>query len=154
MPHNSTNMLKKFKRLYIDIYYYFFPISRLRKSGAKIGKNVFIGKSVYFELENARFIEIEDDVVISACCKFIPHDSSLNNVLGEKILYGKIILRKNSYIGVNTTLLLNTEVGERTIIGANSLVKGTYKKDSVYVGSPAKYYCSIKELQKRWNEKY
>ena len=146
-------MFKKLKDIYLDLYFLFFPATRLRKSGARIGKNIFFGKYTYFELENAKYIEISDDCVISAFCKFIPHDSSLNNVLGRPVLYGKIILEKNCYVGANTTLLAGTRVGKNTIVGANSLVKGNLKPNSVYVGSPVKYLCSIYELDKKWERR-
>lgn len=146
-------MYRLIKRIYLDTYFYLFPILRLRKSGAKVGKDVFLGKWTSFELENARLITIEDKVIISAHCKLIPHDSSLNNITGFAVQYGEIVLKKGCYIGANTTILMNSEVGENTIVGANSLVKGKLKPNSVYLGNPVRYYCSISELEKKWKTK-
>lgn len=137
----------------LEIWYYLDPIGRLKRSGAKIGESVFFGRHTYVELENAFLVTIENQVVISAHTRIILHDSSLNNVSGNPILYGKVILHQNCYIGANTTILPGTEVGQSTIVGANSLVKGVLKPNSVYFGQPAKYYCSIKQLQKKWLKK-
>lgn len=128
-------------------------ISALKKAGARIGKNVFIGHQVFFELENAFLLTIDDEVVISAFCKFILHDSSLNNVIEAPIRYAPIHLQKNCYIGADCLILPGTEVGESTIIGAGSLVKGLINKNSVYFGRPAKYYCSVLKLKKEWKNK-
>ena len=54
-----------FKKIIIDLWYYLNPISRLKKSGAEIGKNVFWGEHVYVELENATLLRVEDKVVVS-----------------------------------------------------------------------------------------
>ncbi|MEP7167475.1 MAG: acyltransferase [Candidatus Woesebacteria bacterium] len=142
-----------FKVYFSEIWYYFDPIGRLKRSGAKIGKNVFIGRHTYVELENASLLTIEDDVTIAAHTRIILHDSSLQNVAHGKVLYGPVKLRKNCYIGVNATILQGSDIGESTIIGADSLVKGKLKSNSVYFGRPATYYCSVKELQEKWRKR-
>lgn len=121
-------------------------LTDLKKRGAIIGKNVYIGLNVFVELENAKFLTIEDDVVIAAFTKIILHDSSLNNVTDDDIIYGKVVLKRNCYIGADSILLPGAVIGENSIIGAGSLVKGSVKSNSVYMGRPAKYYCSIKQL--------
>lgn len=125
----------------------------MSRSGAKIGQNIFVGDGIYVELENAHLLEIQDDVVLSAFVKIILHDSSLNNVSGGNILYGKVTIKKNAYIGVGTIILPGSIIGENTIVGAGSLVKGYLKKNSVYAGVPAKYICSISALEKRWRKR-
>ena len=134
----------------LELWYYIDPIGRLRRSGAKIGKNVFIGRSTYVELENASLLTIEDNVTIAAHTKIILHDSSLENVAGFPVYVAPVILRKNCYVGANTTILPGSDIGTYTIVGANSLVTGKLKPNSVYIGQPARYYCSVKQLQKKW----
>ena len=135
------------------LWYHLDPHGRLRRSGAKVGDNVFIGLHTYIELENAALLTIEDDVTIAAQTRIILHDSSLKNVLGGEVLYGPVILCKRCYIGANTTILQGSEVGAGTIVGANSLVKGKLKAHSVYLGQPARYYCSTKELAAKWKKR-
>lgn len=127
-----------------------YLIRRLQRSGAKLGKNIFIGQDVYFEMENIRLLIVEDDVVISSNCKFIFHDSSLTNTVGYDIKYGQIILRRNCYIGSDTLFLPGSEVGQNTVVGAGSLVTGILKPNSVYLGRPARLYCSLEELRDSW----
>lgn len=146
-------MFEKFltiKHLYLRLSFKLWPTNRLKKSGARVGKNVFFGEATYIELENAKLLEIGDGAVLSAFTKIILHDSCLNNVNGFDILYGKVIIGKNVYIGVSTIVLPGTKIGDNTIIGAGSLVKGILRKDSVYAGSPARYLGTVAELQIKW----
>jgi acetyltransferase-like isoleucine patch superfamily enzyme len=149
-------MLRRFylllRKNYSQFTFRYFPLFRLKRSGAKIGKNIFIGDNVYVELENAKYLEIQDNVVLSAFTKIVLHDSSLNNIDNFQILYGNVIIKNNSYIGINSTILPGSVVGENTILGANSLVKGKLKSNSVYAGVPAKYLYSIKDMKKRWQK--
>lgn len=139
-----------FKKIYSQLVFKFFPAYRLKKSGANIGKNIFFGDYIYVELENAKYLTIEDDVVLSAFTKIILHDSSLNNVEGSEILYDKVVLKKNCYIGANSTILPGSIIGRNTIVGAHSLVKGKLKNNSVYAGVPAKFLYTTKEMKQKW----
>ncbi len=141
------------KRLYLKVFFKLFPSYRLRRSGAQIGKNVFFGESVYVELENARLLKIGDGSVLSAFCKIILHDSSLNNVDNFDVLYGKVVIGKNVYIGSGSIILPGTEIGEGTIVGAGSLVKGVLRKNSVYAGNPIRYLSSVGRLKSKWRKR-
>lgn len=146
------NIVSLIKQIYLDIIWSISPVWRLKKSGASVGENVFIGRHCYVELENARFLTIENGVVLAAFCKIILHDSSLNNINGFDLLYGKVNIGKNAYLGADVTVLPGATIGENTIVGAGSLVKGELKNNSVYVGRPAKYLCSIDELTIKWEK--
>lgn len=145
--------VRQLKQLYLKIVFFFAPVWRLRRSGAKIGKNVFIGEKVYVELENANLLEIQSGAVLSAFTKVILHDSSLNNVKGFEVLYGRVVVKRNAYIGAGAILLPGTVVGENTIVGAGSLVKGVLKDGSVYAGVPARYIGTTAQMQIRWKKR-
>ena len=141
------------KRIYLKIFFWLFPAYRLRKSGAKVGGNVFFGDGVYVELENAKLLRIGDGVVLSAFTKIILHDSSLNNVDNFGVLFGKVIIGNEVYIGAGSIILPGTKIGENTIVGAGSLVKGELKKNSVYAGNPARYLESVAQLKSKWGKR-
>lgn len=146
----SSSFSTLLQRVYLDLYYYLFPVHRLRKSGAVIGDNVFWGKNVSVELENAHLLTIEDNVTVSAQTSFILHDSSLQKVANFPLMYGRIHLKEGAYIGAHTVILPGTQVGSRTIVGAKSLIKGTLRAHSVYVGQPARRISSVPQLQRKW----
>lgn len=142
-----------FKDLYLRFSFKINPAARLRKSGAKVGKNVFFGEGVYVELENAKLLEIGNGAVLSAFTKIILHDSSLNNVDNFGVLYGKVIIGKNAYIGAGSIILPGVVIGENTIVGAGSLVKGVLKANSVYAGNPVRYLGRVASLKSKWKKR-
>lgn len=121
-------------------------IIELRDLGASIGENVFLGPDVYIESEFAPLLTIEDGVVLARGVSILLHDSALNNVLGEPIRFGRVILRRGCYIGANTTLLCGVEVGARAIIGACSLVTMDVPPEAVVYGQPARIHGNVHEL--------
>jgi len=114
------------------------PFSKIRVSsyrllGYKIGKDVFIGMKCYLDdMEPSKTI-IEDNVVISYGCYFAVH--------GRRQSHTPIIIRKNSYIGMRSTLISGKkgiEIGEGAIIGACSLVNKSIPAGTTAVGIPVR----------------
>jgi acetyltransferase-like isoleucine patch superfamily enzyme len=121
-------------------------ILQLRSLGARIGQNVFLGPDVYIEHDFAPFLMIEDGVVLARGVCVILHDSALNNVAGEPIKFGRVILRENCYLGANSTILCGVEIGARAVIGACSLVISDIPAEMVAYGQPARVTGTIQEL--------
>ena len=53
-------------------------------------------------------------------------------------VFGKIKVGDNVFIGINCTILPNTNIGNNCIVGAGSVVRGDFPDNSVIVGNPAK----------------
>ena len=121
-------------------------IDELRSCGASVGEGVFIGPDVYIERDFAPLLTIEDGVVISKGVTILLHDSALNNVVGEPVKFAPVRLRRNCYIGANATILCGVEVGERAIVGAESLVNRDIPPDTYAYGHPARVRGTIQEL--------
>lgn len=51
---------------------------------------------------------------------------------------GKIIINENVWIGAKATILKNVNIGQNSVIGANSLVNKSYPENSLIAGVPAK----------------
>ena len=105
----------------------------------KIGENCLIA-GLYFT-DEAYLIEIGDHVAIAAGTKFITHDGSLwcfNEDPQEEDLFGMIKIGNNVHIGMDCILLPNTTIGNNCLVGAGSIVRGTFPDNSVIMGNPAK----------------
>ena len=120
-------------------------IQELRAMGARIGRNVFLGADVYIERDFAPLLTIEDGVVLARGVTLLLHDSALNNVAGEPLKFGRVVLRENCYVGVNSTVLCGVEIGPRALLGACSLVTSDIPGDMVAYGQPARVQGPVKD---------
>lgn len=113
-------------------------LDELRRMGARIGANVFMGADVYIERDFAPLLTIEDGVVLARGVCILLHDSSLNNSAGEPIKFGRVTLRERCYIGANVTILCGVEVGRCAVVGACSLVTSDIPDETIAYGQPAR----------------
>lgn len=104
-----------------------------RLIGFKIGKKVFIGMKCYMDdLEPSQTI-IGNNVTISYGVYFSLH--------GKKQSRTHIRIEENSYIGMAARIIAKKDgltIGEKSIIGAGSIVIKDVPSSEVHVGNPAK----------------
>lgn len=126
----------------------------LKKTGAKIGKNVFIGSRVYFDTGHADLMTIEDNAHITARCLLLCHQRDISSYyIGDdasKLRYitGKIHIKKGAMIGMNTMIMPGVTIGEGAIIGAYSLVTKDIPAWTIATGRPARVVKKIPEQNK------
>lgn len=115
----------------------------LLNHGLKIGKNVNIDfngiDSLYPWL-----IEIGNNIQFAPGVTILAHDASTQIPLG-KAKIGKVKIGDCVFIGINSTVLCNTTIGDNVIIGAGSIVTSDIPSNSVYAGNPAKFICTFDE---------
>lgn len=134
----------------------------LKKNGAKIGEhcdietglvfhncndytNLFvgdychIGKNCFFDLREK--VIIENNVVISMQCTFITH-IDMSKTINMKSIFptsaAPIVVKKDSYIGANSTILKGVTLGEKSFVAAYSLVNKNVDSLNLVGGVPAK----------------
>ena len=121
----------------------------MRRLGAKVGKNVFIGEYVRPDLNHSNLITIEDGVHIAADVRFLCHKKDLSNYCVDDIYgqqpykYGEIYLCKNCAIGTGSLVMPGVTVGEGAIVGAGALVTKDIPAWTMALGRPAKV---VKEI--------
>lgn len=120
--------------------------------GAKIGKSVNIGENVFIDkgvvigdnckIQNNSLIykgvQIEENVFIG------PNVVTTNDILPDISddwcsRFKKTLIKKNSSIGANATIICGNNIEENCLIGAGAVVTKTTEKDCIYVGNPAKF---------------
>jgi len=114
------------------------PFSSLRVSmyrwiGFNIGKNVFIGMKCYMDDVAIDKTVIEDNVTISYGCYFACH--------GKGQEHTTIHIKQGVYVGMRCNMLSGKEgisIGEKSIIGAGSLVNSSIPNNTKAAGVPAK----------------
>ncbi|MHB8362409.1 MAG: acyltransferase [Patescibacteria group bacterium] len=151
-----NNFFKFLRRVYIWFLYKIemhpdmdVRIRKLKELGFSIGNNVFID-NVEIEDLYPEFLKIEDDVVIAYGTRILVHDSSMNNLFGDPIRFGKVIIKKGAYIGSKCIIMPGVTIGEGALIGAGSLVTHNVKDHMVAFGSPAKEYMKVIEYREKF----
>jgi len=123
-------------------------IEYLRKIGIKIGKDCFIN-TMSFSSE-PYLIEIGDHVGISHDTDFITHDGGIwcfRNEIPDGDIFGMIKIGNNVTIGAHSIILPNTVLGDNSIVGAGSVVRGKFPDNSLILGNPAKVVSSINVIK-------
>jgi len=116
----------------------------MRRLGAKVGKDIFIGDYVHVDLNHSDLVTIEDGVHIAGDVRLLNHKKDLSNYKPGEVYgmqpykYGEIHLCKNCAIGTGAMIMPGVTVGEGAIVGARAMVTKDIPAWSLALGSPAK----------------
>ncbi|ELM3749663.1 acyltransferase [Aeromonas hydrophila] len=118
-----------------------YPHARIESLGGRvvIGDNVSIGQNIH--IISTQEVFIGKDTTISSNV-FISDTDHCYTELGKHIMEQpvsnkKTIISDNCFIGFGVAILPGSILGKQCVVGANSVVKGSYPDYSVIVGSPA-----------------
>ena len=132
-------ILKEKKRRYLK---------RLVRHGLKLGKNVEIIDTFFFDPSHCFLIKIGDNTTICPNVRLIAHDASTKKSLGYTKI-GKIVIADNCFIGDSTLILPNITIGANSIIGAGSIVTKDIPANTIAAGNPARVIASTDEYLER-----
>ena len=121
-----------------------------RKKGYDVGKNnrIFIrdlGSEPYL-------IKIGNHVAIAAGVSFITHDGGcfiFREEHPDLHVFGKIEIKDNSMIGMNSIILPNVTIGPNSVVGAGSVVSEDVPPNTVVGGVPAKIICPVSDYKEK-----
>lgn len=101
----------------------------------KIGKNVFINHSAILSASGG--IEFEDGAMAAPGLRIatINHDM---NERHSKYTYGKVLIKKNAWLGMNVTICPGVTIGEYAVVAAGAVVTKDVPDYAVVGGVPAK----------------
>ncbi|APA00761.1 DapH/DapD/GlmU-related protein [Flavobacterium commune] len=108
----------------------------------KIGKNVFINfDSVFLDLGG---ITIEDNVLIAPKVSLLTegHPTSIED--RHSLIPKPIYIKKNAWIGANSTILSGVTIGENAVVAAGAVVSEDVPDNTIVGGIPAKFIKNIK----------
>ena len=134
------------------------------EGGITIGDNVNINDRVYLDTESSEtgYIKIENDVYIGTGTTLFGHkgleigdhvlmaqnitltpyshifDDPDSNIITQGGHSKKVVIGRDSYIGMRSTIMYSGDIGEGSVIGAGSVVVKPIPPYSVAVGCPAK----------------
>jgi len=104
------------------------------------GANLVIGKSTTI-LANTFITNIDHD-----------YSEIGVNILDQKMIIKETIIGENCFIGIGVAIQAGTILGKQCIVGANSVVRGSFDDYSVLVGSPAKVVKKYNFDSQQWEK--
>jgi len=130
--------------------------------GSKINEQVFVGGLQFPDsrfimgrncqimqmsfINPTRSITIGDDSGIGGYCLLFGHTSWLSKFEGYPVEFDSIEIGRSVSVAWRAFILPGAKIGDGTIIGANSLVRGTIPGDCLAVGYPARVVSKPPEL--------
>jgi acetyltransferase-like isoleucine patch superfamily enzyme len=121
-----------------------------RRQGARIGPGVRLlvrnlGSEPYL-------VSIGENTLVSNEVFFVTHDGAtwvFRRSDPSVNRFGRIDIGANVFVGARTILLPGTSIGDRTIIGAGSVVRGSIPSGVVAAGVPARVIGSVEDFERR-----
>lgn len=134
---------------------FFVSRSRLwRMTGCHIGKDVRIGLDVYYDLDHADMINVEDDVWVASRSLLLCHRRDMAVYYKDEryndlpYIVKPITLKRGCCVSMGATIMPGVTVGEGAVVGAGALVTKDVPAWTVVAGIPAKVVSEIKERPK------
>lgn len=121
-------------------------IQQFVEAGGKCGRNF----KFYCDMPGEPyFVEIGNDVTIAGGTVLLTHDNSVIKCdIDATDYFGRIKIGDNCFIGMKCILLPGVELGDRTIVGAGSVVTKSFPEGNVVLGgNPAKVLCTVEEFK-------
>jgi len=119
-------------------------IDGLIRKGLRLGKNVYIPDTFFFDPSHCFLISIGDNCKIGQHVKLIAHDGSTKFLLGYTKI-GKIDIKDNSFVGDSTIIFPGVTVGPNSIVGAGAVVTKDVPPNMIAVGNPARVISTVQE---------
>jgi acetyltransferase-like isoleucine patch superfamily enzyme len=126
-----------------------------RRLGVRIGKNCQL---YYCNLSTEPYlISIGDNCKITYGVTFMTHDGAKwvleQNRDFDGTKFGPITIRDNSFVGVNSIIMPDVEIGPNSVVGAGSIVTRDVPPNTVYAGNPARFICTYDEYLEKCRTK-
>lgn len=162
-------MLNKFKNIFTRIFRSSNSTKRnnayYKQLGVNLGENVSIidipEVSSYVNFGSEPYlVTIGKNTTISFDVAFVTHDAATRVIRNlpdgdpETVIYGKIIIGENCFIGCRSVILPNVTIGDNSIVGACSLVNRDIPANCVAAGNPCRVICSLEEYRKKHGKEF
>ena len=126
-----------------------WELSELKKNGLKVGNNVTIDPRVMIDKNFCYLISIGDNSVICANVKLLAHDSSLGNNLNNHGKLGRIDIKENCIISIDSIVMPGVSIGPNVLVAGGSLINKDVPPNSCVAGVPARFYMTFDDFIKK-----
>ena len=152
---NTLRTMKKIIKNYlngleINEYNQYTIEDYFRKKGYDVGKN---NRILIRDLGSEPYlVKIGNHVAIAAGVSFITHDGGcfvFREEYPDLHVFGRIEIKDNCMIGMNSIILPNVTIGPNSVVGAGSVVADDVPPNTVVGGVPAKPICSVADYKEK-----
>jgi acetyltransferase-like isoleucine patch superfamily enzyme len=122
-----------------------------------IGEESYLGPNLHISGIQGRIIigkkvMIADNVLISTA--YHKYEDVTKPVKEQGYEFrGNVIIGDGCWIGMGSAIMPGVEIGENSVIGANSVVTHDIPAETVAAGNPARIIKQYNPIQKRWENK-
>ncbi|RYY69313.1 MAG: sugar O-acetyltransferase [Chitinophagaceae bacterium] len=131
------NLLSRITGVEVDATTMIFPPFQINYGkNTRLGKNVFINfDCTFLDLGG---ITIDDHVMLAPKVSLLSegHPVTVND--RQKLIVGKIHIKRNAWIGANATILPGVTIGENSVVAAGAVVLNDVPANAIVGGIPAK----------------
>ncbi len=115
-----------------------YQIGRLFKTGIRIGENTLILNEAADFGYNPQRISIGSNCVVAPGVQFITSADITNRHADNRI-----VIHDNCFIGINSIINLNVEIGPDSIVGAGAVVMEDVPPHMCVSGNPSQVTCTV-----------
>jgi maltose O-acetyltransferase len=123
-------------------------VDRLVAQGLELGAGVFIGQGVFLDAGHPWLISIGDDSIITAGTVVLTHDASAKLQTGFTKI-GRVSIGKRVFVGAGAVILPGSTIGDDSIVGALTVVRGDVPAGSVVIGNPAMIVSDVESFAEK-----
>jgi acetyltransferase-like isoleucine patch superfamily enzyme len=124
----------------------------LVKRGLKKGKNVWISPGARLDMNYPYLISIGDNVVIGPRARLVTHDTTIYHLTGGYMRVGRIDIRDNCVISMNSVILPGVTIGPNSMVAAGSVVNKDVPPNTCVAGIPARFYAKYEDLSQKMKD--
>lgn len=142
----NMNIIKKIRRWIRQTLIGKTYLEKLEERGFIHGKNFNMYNSS-IDWSHTYLVECGDDVTLSHST-ILAHDASCRIYTGKSKI-GRVRIGSRVFVGYNSIILPNVEIGDDVIIGAGSVVTKDIPDNSIVAGNPAKIIGNTMEFKEK-----
>ena len=147
------NIVYKFLKKINYILTYEKRMELYKKKGLKVGKNVHIDANAKIDENFCHLISIGDNCRICRGAVILAHDGAIKPFTGGYGVAGKVEIKDNCIISINSIILPGVTIGPNVMVGAGSVVNKDIPPDSCVIGVPARYYGSFSDFIQNFKDR-
>lgn len=112
----------------------------------KIGNNTFVNENCYLDGRGELIVGNNTSISLFSMIISASHDMKSDSFEYRK---GKVYIGDNVWIGAKAIVLDRTNIKDKCVISAGSVIKGETEEEAVYCGNPA-----VKIKERRLENRY